>query len=97
MLGEREPDIYGTITLENINTELLTLAKELNVVCWSSFDGANTFNGLIKEADAVFIHTAHTSHQITEMASKFQNLRMINVPGGYSGMLTAIRAYLKEQ
>jgi len=72
-------------------------AKELNVVCWSSFDGANTFNGLIKEADAVFIHTAHTSHQITEMASKFQNLRMINVPGGYSGMLTAIRAYLKEQ
>ena len=31
MLGEREPEIYGNITLENINAELVSLAKELNV------------------------------------------------------------------
>jgi len=31
LLGKREPEIYGRTTLEEINTQLLALAKELNV------------------------------------------------------------------
>ena len=31
LLGTRESDIYGTMTLEDINASLLNLAKELNV------------------------------------------------------------------
>src|SRR5262247_2992456 len=31
LLGRREPQIYGTVTLDQINAELETLAKELNV------------------------------------------------------------------
>ena len=29
LLGKREPDIYGTVTLEEINTRLASLAREL--------------------------------------------------------------------
>ena len=29
LLGKREPDIYGTVTLEEINSHLATLAREL--------------------------------------------------------------------
>ncbi|NLW56430.1 MAG: type II 3-dehydroquinate dehydratase [Firmicutes bacterium] len=31
LLGKREPEIYGRTTLEEINAQLLALAKELNV------------------------------------------------------------------
>jgi len=31
LLGKREPDIYGTVTLANINEQLSTLARELGV------------------------------------------------------------------
>ncbi|MBL80047.1 MAG: type II 3-dehydroquinate dehydratase [Nitrosomonadaceae bacterium] len=31
LLGGREPDVYGTVTLEEINSNLSKLAKEINV------------------------------------------------------------------
>src|SRR5262245_38563517 len=31
LLGRREPEIYGTVTLEQINARLADLAKEINV------------------------------------------------------------------
>jgi 3-dehydroquinate dehydratase-2 len=31
LLGEREADVYGSLTLSDINNELITLSKELNV------------------------------------------------------------------
>lgn len=31
LLGTREPEVYGSMTLENINEKLIALGKELNV------------------------------------------------------------------
>ena len=31
LLGEREPDVYGKMTLDKINAEMLSLAKELKL------------------------------------------------------------------
>jgi len=38
LLGKREPDIYGTVTLDEINRRLADLAKELGteIVCFQS-------------------------------------------------------------
>ncbi|MFA5658580.1 MAG: type II 3-dehydroquinate dehydratase [Oscillospiraceae bacterium] len=59
MLGIREPSIYGSDTLESINTGILSKAKELGVVCeffQSNHEGAiidciqnarNGFDGII--------------------------------------------------
>ncbi|MCZ2123585.1 MAG: type II 3-dehydroquinate dehydratase, partial [Anaerolineales bacterium] len=30
LLGTREPEVYGSLTLENINEKLIALGKELN-------------------------------------------------------------------
>lgn len=69
MLGEREPEIYGTITLEKINSEILALAKELNIdveVFQSNIEGEivskigdarNLFDGLVINP-AAYTHTS---------------------------------------
>jgi 3-dehydroquinate dehydratase-2 len=67
MLGEREPQIYGTITLEKINTELLTLAKELNVdveIFQSNIEGeiVSKIGEARKVFDGIVINPAAYTH-----------------------------------
>ncbi len=69
MLGEREPEIYGTITLDKINDEICALAIELNIdveIYQSNIEGEivtkigdarKLFDGLIINP-AAYTHTS---------------------------------------
>jgi 3-dehydroquinate dehydratase II len=66
LLGRREPQIYGTVTLDQINTELDALAKELNVdliKLQSNHEGVlvDTFQAHIDDVDAAIINAAGLS------------------------------------
>ncbi len=50
LLGKREPDVYGTLTLEEINAALRTLADELG--CEVSFFQSNAEGALIDAIQA---------------------------------------------
>lgn len=50
LLGKREPDVYGTLTLEEINAALQTLADELG--CEVSFYQSNAEGALIDAIQA---------------------------------------------
>lgn len=45
LLGQREPDIYGTVTLERINQQLLSLAEKLQ--CGIDFHQSNHEGSLV--------------------------------------------------
>lgn len=67
LLGRREPDIYGDLTLEKINEELTTLAKELGLEV--EFFQSNSEGGLIDfihqkaaEADGLIINPGAYTH-----------------------------------
>jgi 3-dehydroquinate dehydratase-2 len=67
MLGEREPEIYGTITLEKINTEIAALARELNIaveVFQSNVEGeiVNKIGDARKISDGLVINPAAYTH-----------------------------------
>jgi 3-dehydroquinate dehydratase-2 len=69
LLGKREPDIYGTVTLEEINTRLASLARELgtNIAFFQSNhegelvqkiqDAMSTFQALVINPGA-YTHTS---------------------------------------
>ena len=69
LLGQREPDVYGFLTLDEINLRLMTLGRELNVEvrCNQSnhegglidalHDGQAWANGVILNAGA-YTHTS---------------------------------------
>ena len=66
LLGRREPQIYGTTTLNQINSELDALAKELNVELiklQSNHEGVlvDTFQANIDTADGAIINAAGLS------------------------------------
>ena len=72
LLGKREPDIYGDLTLERINKEINEYAKELNFVTFffqSNIEGeivnkiqdSEKSNGIIINA-AAFTHTSVAIH-----------------------------------
>ncbi len=66
LLGRREPGIYGTMTLADINDRLQKLAKELNVelvIVQSNHDGVliDTFQQHIDDADGAIINAAGDS------------------------------------
>ncbi|MBT1071701.1 type II 3-dehydroquinate dehydratase [Pelotalea chapellei] len=67
LLGTREPDVYGTLTLEEINNSISVLAAELG--CTVSFFQSNTEGALIdaiQEAiagcDGIVINPAAYTH-----------------------------------
>lgn len=67
LLGSREPDIYGDLTLEQINDELTTLAKELDLEV--EFFQSNSEGALIDflhsqapEADGLIINPGAYTH-----------------------------------
>ena len=72
LLGKREPDIYGDLTLEDINKEIEVYAKELNLKTLffqSNIEGeivnkiqdSEKSNGIIINA-AAFTHTSVAIH-----------------------------------
>ena len=66
LLGRREPQIYGTMTLDLINTELEKLAKELNVELikvQTNHEGVivDTFQSHIDDVDGAIINAAGLS------------------------------------
>jgi 3-dehydroquinate dehydratase II len=66
LLGRREPQIYGTTTLDQINTRLAELAKEINVdltVMQSNSEGAivDAFHKHIDDVDGALINGAGLS------------------------------------
>ncbi len=66
LLGRREPQIYGTTTLDQINSRLTDVAKELNVALvtvQSNHEGAlvDAFQSHIDDADGGLINAAGLS------------------------------------
>ena len=66
LLGRREPQIYGTMTLDQINSELDIVAKELNVdliKLQSNHEGVlvDTFQAHMDDADGAIINAAGLS------------------------------------
>src|SRR2546426_7896736 len=66
LLGRREPQIYGTMTVDQINAELDVLAKELNVELiklQTNHEGVlvDTFQAHIDDADGAIINAAGLS------------------------------------
>jgi 3-dehydroquinate dehydratase-2 len=77
LLGEREPNIYGLVTLEDINQELKSLASELGVelrIVQSNHEGeiVETIQNARHWADVIIINPAaytHTSVAIRDALS----------------------------
>ena len=66
LLGRREPEIYGNMTLDEINDKLRKLAAELNVelvIVQSNHDGVliDTFQQHIDDVDGAIINAAGDS------------------------------------
>jgi len=66
LLGRREPQIYGTTTLDQINAHLLDLAKEINVdlvTVQSNHEGTlvDAFQAHIDDVDGAIINAAGLS------------------------------------
>jgi 3-dehydroquinate dehydratase-2 len=67
LLGKREPETYGSMTLENINQQIDTLAKELGINIRivqhnSEGDIVTTIGDCIGWADAIVINPAAYTH-----------------------------------
>ncbi len=90
LLGEREPEIYGKVTLKQIEKQCLTKAKELKIKIHfyqSNSEGkiiekiqeAKNFNGVILNAGAfthtsIAIHDALKSLQIPKIEVHISNI-----------------------
>jgi 3-dehydroquinate dehydratase-2 len=66
LLGRREPQIYGTTTLEQINGHLADLAREINVelvTFQSNHEGAivDTFQAHMNDVDGAIVNAAGLS------------------------------------
>lgn len=67
LLGRREPEIYGRVTLEEINVSLNQLAAEIGVVLsihQSNHEGEliDLIQGAVSEAGGILINPAALSH-----------------------------------
>jgi 3-dehydroquinate dehydratase II len=77
LLGEREPDVYGKITLESINADMASLAEELRInigFFQSNHEGeiVDRIGDCSKDFDAIIINPAaytHTSVAIRDAVS----------------------------
>lgn len=67
LLGQREPEVYGALTLAQINSELAKLARELQVEVeffQSNHEGAivEAIQGALGRIDAIVINPAAYTH-----------------------------------
>lgn len=81
MLGKREPEVYGTTTLIDIETKITALADKLNskvefkqsnyegdIITWIQDSPINDFNGIILNAGA-YTHTSIAIHDAIKSIS----------------------------
>ena len=81
MLGKREPEVYGTTTLTDIETKITALADKLNskvefkqsnyegdIITWIQDSPINDFNGIILNAGA-YTHTSIAIHDAIKSIS----------------------------
>ena len=50
LLGSRETEVYGTVTLEGINRDLETLARELGDELWIARNSIRRFRKITRSA-----------------------------------------------
>lgn len=82
MLGKREPGIYGNITLESINAQLLELGKKRNIVVeifQSNHEGdiVDKIQGIAGTCSGIIINPAAFTH--TSIAIR-DALLLLNIP-----------------
>ncbi len=82
LLGKREPGIYGRTTLEEINAQLLALAKELNVelkIVQSNHEGVivDEIQQAARDCQGILINPAAYTH--TSVAIR-DALTAVNLP-----------------
>ena len=91
LLGQREPQIYGTTTLAEIENRLREVAKELNVtISFSQFNGEgdiiDAIHALKGAADGALINAGAYSHTslaihdaLTSVAVPFAEVHLTNI------------------
>ena len=81
LLGRREPDIYGSQTLEEINAQLATRAGELNMqlrTLQSNSEGeiVSAIHAAASWADAVIINAGAYTHTSLAIADAIQGVHL---------------------
>jgi len=84
LLGRREPEIYGSITLEEINAQLATRAGELNMqlrTMQSNSEGeiVSAIHAAASWADAIIINAGAYTHTSLAIADAIQGVRLPTV------------------
>ncbi len=83
LLGKRQPEIYGRLTLDQINRKIQDLAKELNIQVetrQSNYEGelVTWIQGSPKEFDALVINAAAYTHSSIALRDA---LLAVGIPG----------------
>lgn len=81
LLGKREPDVYGAITLEQLNQRLLQAAKELGLelrITQSDFEGevVRAIHDCMDWAQAIVINPAALTHYSIAVRDALQAVRI---------------------
>ncbi len=81
LLGKREPDIYGAITLEQLNERLLQAAKELGLelrITQSDHEGeiVQAIHACLGWAQAIVINPAALAHYSIAVRDALQAVRI---------------------
>jgi len=81
LLGKREPDVYGAITLEELNQRLLQAAKELGLelrITQSDFEGevVRAIHDCMDWAQAIVINPAALTHYSIAVRDALQAVRI---------------------
>lgn len=81
LLGVREPDIYGTVTLEEVNERILDLAQELRIeveIVQDNSEGAliDAIQRAGAEADGIVINPAGYTHTSVALADALKGVSL---------------------
>ena len=84
LLGKREPDVYGAITLDEINQRMLLLAKELGLelrITQSDHEGeiVGAIHACLGWAEAIVINPAAFTHYSIAIRDALQAVRIATV------------------
>jgi len=84
LLGKREPDVYGAVTLDEINQRMLLLAKELGLelrITQSDHEGeiVGAIHACLGWAEAIVINPAAFTHYSIAIRDALQAVRIATV------------------